>query len=220
MISPSRRPIPPPAGAKPCVGADPQAVRCRLMAAALHLFNRKGYAATSVREIVEAARVTKPALYYYFDNKEDLFLQMMREPFDILADIFKSYREAAGSVRERIVRLCDTAYAFFLQHQEGARLMHAIYYGPPQGAPFFDFEAYHERFRELLTALVKEGMRTGELRKGDPEVATFAIVGAFSVAMEDRLSHPSPLIDRRKLSAIIKAIFQGIAAPDRKKEIS
>ncbi|MFZ2948198.1 MAG: helix-turn-helix domain-containing protein [Desulfuromonadaceae bacterium] len=39
-------------------------VRERLLTAALTIFNTKGYAAASVREIVVAAGVTKPAIYY------------------------------------------------------------------------------------------------------------------------------------------------------------
>jgi TetR/AcrR family transcriptional regulator len=39
-------------------------VRKRLLKAALELFTKKGFAATSVREIVEIAGVTKPVLYY------------------------------------------------------------------------------------------------------------------------------------------------------------
>ena len=41
-----------------------------ILQAAVRLFARKGYEATSTREIVEAAGVTKPMIYYYFKNKE------------------------------------------------------------------------------------------------------------------------------------------------------
>ncbi|HWM40698.1 MAG TPA: helix-turn-helix domain-containing protein, partial [Streptomyces sp.] len=44
----------------------------RLMAAATRLFSEQGYDRTSVQEIVEAAGVTKGALYHYFGSKDDL----------------------------------------------------------------------------------------------------------------------------------------------------
>ena len=47
-------------------------VRKRLMDAAFHLFTNRGYAATSVREIVEMAGVTKPSLYYHFESKDGI----------------------------------------------------------------------------------------------------------------------------------------------------
>ena len=53
------------------------AVRERLLREALRLFTERGYAATTVREIVAAAGVTKPVLYYYFGSKEGLYLEIM-----------------------------------------------------------------------------------------------------------------------------------------------
>src|SRR5690349_21810738 len=44
----------------------------KLLDAAVKLFAHKGYPATSTREIVEAAGVTKPMLYYYFQSKGGL----------------------------------------------------------------------------------------------------------------------------------------------------
>lgn len=38
----------------------------RIVTVALKLFCQKGYEATAVHEIVDAAKVTKPVLYYYF----------------------------------------------------------------------------------------------------------------------------------------------------------
>ena len=57
--------------------AGEAAVRERLLAAAIELFTGQGYAATSVREIVAAAGVTKPALYYWFGSKEGLYLALV-----------------------------------------------------------------------------------------------------------------------------------------------
>ena len=52
--------------------------RDRLLAAAAEFFSRKGYSATTTREIVASAGVTKPVLYYYFQNKEGIYLELMR----------------------------------------------------------------------------------------------------------------------------------------------
>ena len=58
------------------------AVRNRLLSAAIELFSRKGYPATTTREIVAAAEVTNRSLYYYFQNKEGIYLELMRGAFD------------------------------------------------------------------------------------------------------------------------------------------
>jgi AcrR family transcriptional regulator len=46
--------------------------RDRILDVALDLFTAKGYDATSMREIAERLDITKPALYYHFDSKEDI----------------------------------------------------------------------------------------------------------------------------------------------------
>ncbi|MFN8477290.1 MAG: helix-turn-helix domain-containing protein [Kouleothrix sp.] len=43
---------------------------------AARLFMQLGYSAVSINDIVKAAEVTKPTLYYYFPDKAELFVQM------------------------------------------------------------------------------------------------------------------------------------------------
>src|SRR5271156_3919904 len=65
--------------------------RQRLLDAGLKLFANRGYAGTAVQDITEEARVTKPTLYYYFENKEGLF----QAPVDQLTDIIVALTDFA-----------------------------------------------------------------------------------------------------------------------------
>ena len=51
--------------------------RQRLLAQAQRLFRERGYAATALEQIAEAAEVTKGAIYGHFDSKEDLMLSAL-----------------------------------------------------------------------------------------------------------------------------------------------
>jgi AcrR family transcriptional regulator len=53
--------------------------RERIMAAAERLFARSGYHKTSTKDIAEAAQLTPPALYHYFDSKETLFAATLKD---------------------------------------------------------------------------------------------------------------------------------------------
>ncbi len=186
-------------------------VRERLILSAAHLFTQKGYAATTVREIVAAAGVTKPVLYYYFRNKEGIYLELIQEPFEKFSVLLDSFRAERGSASERIVRLSDQLFALFLENLEAARLMYSIYYGPPQGAPFFDFETYHLKFQEAFRDLIQEGIRGGELQKGNVQDMAWIILGAVTVAMEAQISHPETGIDRQQLARILNLILKGLS---------
>lgn len=188
-----------------------QTVRQRLLARATECFARKGYASTTVREIVEAAGVTKPTLYYYFRNKEGLYLELMQEAwkrFDILLD---GARKETGGLQERVLLLLDQIFGLVLDQIEVARVGYSIYYGPPQGTPFFDFDAFHLKFHDVVKGLIEEGIQKKEFREGDSLDMTWAIIGAVNLAIELQICHPEMGLGRAGLARIIKLIFKGIA---------
>ena len=187
-------------------------VRQRLLEGAAELFTQKGYAATTVREIVAAGGVTKPVLYYYFRNKEGIYLELMRQAFTRMDDLLQAALEDQGSATQKLLRLCDRVYSLFMENVKVARVMYAIYYGPQQGAPFFDFDAYHIKFVEAIRRLIEEGIRRGEFRRGNPEEMAWAIIGAINVAMEVHLGRTELEFGSEGLARVLKLIFTGIAA--------
>ena len=193
-------------------------VRQRLLAGAAELFARKGYAATTVREIVQAAGVTKPALYYYFKNKEGIYLELMREArarFEALLDIG---RKENGAVRERVLTISEEIFQLFLDQLEIARVALFIHYGPAQGAPSIDFNPFHLKFEELIESLIREGIRKGEFRKGNVMDMTWAVLGAINVAIESQLWHPEKSPGRKGLVRVLNVIFEGLSSKGSKEK--
>lgn len=191
---------------------DDRAARERLLSSAIAFFNRKGYAATTVREIVADAGVTKPVLYYYFRNKEGIFLELMRGAWSRFEELVGAAASAPGGPRERLVGLSRGLFELFLERIEVARLMYAVYYGPPQGAPFFDFDPYHRRFQEVVRKIVAEGIESGEFRKGSADEMAWAVIGAVNVALELQLCRPERGIGADGLERVLDVIFRGMAA--------
>lgn len=194
-------------------------VRGRLMTAAIGVFARKGYAATTVREIVEAAGVTKPALYYHFGSKEGIYLAMMREAVSEFEATAARALEWEGPAEERIVRYLDAMFALILDHLDVMRVLDAIYYGPPQGAPPFDFEGIHRRFIGIVERLVREGIESGEFRPGDPDDLTWAIVGPFDVVRGMSLSNPKMDFGRDRLARLLRVVFEGVRTAGKKESV-
>jgi len=182
----------------------------RLLIAASELFTRKGYSGTTVREIVAAAGVTKPVLYYYFRNKEGIYLELMRETFDKVDVLLSSSFNENGSAIQKLKHFCDQAFLLFLENIQVVRMMYSIYYGPHQGAPFFDFESYNLKIQQSIRKLVEEAVRRDEFSIGNVEEITWIILGAISVAVEVQLVHPERGINREGLERILDLIFQGL----------
>ncbi len=163
---------------------DPGA-RERLLKAAAALFARKGYAATTVREIVEAAGVTKPVLYYYFRSKEGLFQDLSGLAIAAHDAVLEELRHDHGTPTEKIRLLFDRVFALIQEHVEVVRMLDAVYYGPPESSPPFDFDKLYGTFHRTLRQLVAEGVRCGELRPDDVDLMTLALLGGWVIAVDD-----------------------------------
>ncbi len=190
--------------------AVPPTVRERLLVSAAATFAQKGYAAATVREIVKAAGVTKPALYYYFGNKEGIYLELMREAQSKLETLLDISLLEKGQACARIAKLCDRLLQLLGENMQVARVIYAVYYGPPQGSPAFDFDVFHFRFRETLRELIREGIEAGELRPEDTADMAWAIIGAMNIAIEVELCHPELSLGREGLERVLGLIFDGL----------
>jgi AcrR family transcriptional regulator len=137
------------------------------MKAATRLFAEQGFESTSVQAIVEAAGVTKGAMYHYFESKDDLLyeiyhrvlgMQMQRleeiaDSNDLLPDRVRA--AAADVVMTSVANLDDTVIFF--------RSMHMLHPDKQQTVRS-ERRRYHVRFR----GLIEEGQRSGLFRDDIP----------------------------------------------------
>jgi AcrR family transcriptional regulator len=97
---------------------------------AARLFAKRGYEATSVREIVEAAGVTKPTLYYYFGSKEGLAQALLVVPQARLVKRMRAVVETTEDPRSALAGLLEALFDFCRDDPDRARLMFAVVFGP------------------------------------------------------------------------------------------
>ena len=76
--------------------------RQRLLAEAQRLFRERGYAATSLEQIAEAAEVTKGAIYGHFASKEDLLLSAIEADRDTPPAYVTMLNDESRPLRERL----------------------------------------------------------------------------------------------------------------------
>ena len=76
--------------------------RQQLLIAALKSFAERGYAATSVQEIVSAAQVSKPALYYYFKDKAGLFQALVDHAHDERFRLMQAAANRGNTAAEKL----------------------------------------------------------------------------------------------------------------------
>lgn len=136
------------------------AVERRILDAALRLFAERGFDGTSVQGIVEAAEVTKGALYHYFDSKDDLLYEIYhsliaRQLADLGAVLAEGPppREALHAVLTGLIRSTaehiDEAKVF-------SREMHRL-----DSARMRSIRADRRRYHVTFRGIVERGQRWG-----------------------------------------------------------
>lgn len=113
-----------------CCGQTCVSVAGQIRKTALSLFARKGYTATSVNEIVEAAGVTKPMLYYYFGSKEQLARHLVVEPLEELGRRIQELDNQALEPKLSEIRWLSLQLNFCREDPDRARFVFALYFGP------------------------------------------------------------------------------------------
>ena len=130
--------------------------REQILDVALELFNERGYDKTSLREIAERLGVTKAALYYHFERKEDLLLalhlrlhELGRGILDEI-DAFEDERQVVAAWPTFLDRFIDEVLAnrdLFRFHQRNERALQSLTDNERHRAENDDLA---ERFRRFL----------------------------------------------------------------------
>jgi AcrR family transcriptional regulator len=183
--------------------------RARLLDAATVLFAEKGYASTSVGEIVAKARVTKPVLYYYFESKEGIFQAILAEAFRLQEELLAEALREDGTVRGRILRLFRRIYDEVTERPHLFRILHILAFSPPQGTPYVDLESFHGRFIDALRAMVEEAQARGEVPQGDSMDAALLLLSALSLCLDMDLCYPARA-DAERLPRLLELAFGGL----------
>src|SRR5262245_39336465 len=98
--------------------------------AAARLFAERGYEATSVREIVEAAGVAKPTLYYYFRSKEGLAQALLTVPLSNLVSVLRGIVATVNDPIACLERVIEAQYEFCREDPDRGRFIYALLFGP------------------------------------------------------------------------------------------
>jgi AcrR family transcriptional regulator len=136
------------------------------------LFAERGYADVTMDEVAGAVGVTKPLLYNYYGNKEQLFLACMKPAADALLTTVVSAVQSADSPPEALRSGIHAFFAFLDSDGEAWRVLHDETL-PGGGEIALRIGEYRARMEELVTAALQE--RT-ESRAVEP--LSVAIFGA------------------------------------------
>jgi AcrR family transcriptional regulator len=186
-------------------------LRERIIDTATRMFAEHGFSGTSVRKLAEACGCTKPALYYYFDNKETLFREVVAIHMDRTSRMLAEAIDSPGPVRVRV----HASVAAFVQYAQAEpivmRLLQRIETKPEEGAPEVNIMATRELHLQMISNLLQQGIASGQLRL-DVAPADCALVFAGTLSFQFEMALARGVWDAQQIHRTADLIFDGISA--------
>jgi AcrR family transcriptional regulator len=146
----------------------------RIMEESWKLFQQKGYRGVSVDELCLRCRLSKPTLYYYFKDKENLFVQVLQyklQGFRSAAEKPGTLRERLHSVAEAILTSFQTEYSSLLRDREHIKKTENLKQIR---------DSFHGELFEPLINIMRSGIESGELKDESPEMFTLIYLGTIN----------------------------------------
>lgn len=179
--------------------------------AAARAFNARGYHNTSLDDVAAALGVTKPTVYYYVANKEQLLFECFCAGLEPIRTAVREALAADGPARERLMRVVSD-YAAAIASDYGWCMVRAA--DQDLGAE----TAQHVRtlkseIDQGIRQLIRDGIADGSIQQCDPKVASFAIAGALNwIAHWYRDGQP---MSAAQVAEAFVGLFDGAMAPRR-----
>ncbi len=135
-----------------------------------------------MREVAEAASCTKPALYYYFVSKADLFIAVIKSRTDAINLILQTTFSASGTVRERLQRAAEAYLDYVREDPMALKVLWRSEMHVEAGQPTFDWKSTRTMYLDRVRTLLLEGVQNGEIADHvHLEDALYAMIGVIDI---------------------------------------
>lgn len=189
-------------------------VHTRIYLAARALFTEKGFDATTVDEIAEAADVAPATFFNHFQSKQALLGLMAQEVVDYLAELTTRHLASEAGSAKRLRSFIASA-ADEIRASRGVARIVLLEFMRSDATPDAP-HPYLGRIHEPFVALIEEGQRRGEFRSDYPSdfLAQMA-VGMLNSAITGWLADPDYPVERGLVEAteFVLNVFQPRPSP-------
>lgn len=179
--------------------------RREILAAAVKVFGKKGFAATCVGDVADAAKIAKGTVYLYFDSKEEIYATAVQMAVAQLQGVAAERIRLVSGVRERLAVAIAVRMEFWHEQLNLYRLLLTV------GREARHKRQTHEVLRSghaYFLAILKEGEASGELKALDLDTIAWAILDMIRGCNERRMDNLTARTPQQDAEAITAFALQ------------
>ncbi len=190
--------------------AKKDAKRTAMMQAAVHVFAQKGYHAATVRDVVKAANVAIGTFYFYFPDKETLFVYLYEETSDFL---LQTIQQAVSQKRGIANQVKSGVQAYVSIGLYDPAVVQLLLVGGVGAVPSLHQKraAFRNRMAQIWQERIEQAIQQGEIEKINARVSAEFLAGGFDEIMLNLLDHPNsdiqaPVVTEAMQKTALRAI--------------
>ena len=185
-------------------GANWEARRQTIIDTSARVFAQGGYHGTGIAELCEANELGKGALYHYIGSKEELLVAITDLVMDEVVAGVDRVSAAGGTAVDRLRMLGEEYLDIVVRYPDHVWvLLHE--FPALTGERATEFHKRRHVFETAVEAIIREGIKAGELRKVEPRIAALAWLGMHNHAY--LWLHPGGKWSARDVAASFADIF-------------
>jgi TetR/AcrR family transcriptional regulator len=192
---------------------------------AARLFAERGYDATSVREIVEVAGVTKPTLYYHFGSKEGLAQALLTVPMTAFSTRLKACLDATHDPVANLAAQLEAHFEFVREDPDRGRFYYALKFGPHGSSLAEELMRFGHELSETMQEGINRVVVSGDVDGARADRFATAVWGMILTHMMEFL-YPKPECRSAVAAeygpgharAMLSDLLEGFAPKARQKE--
>jgi AcrR family transcriptional regulator len=156
--------------------------RGAILTTAAQIIRRRGYSQTSLADIAEVLGVSKPTIYYYFRNKDQIILELLRASVETILnpdDHPEDYPNVPGlSGADRFERYLRRIVRLVADDMLGCLLTTPKSMLSP--ATVHEYDVWAVPVERMAEAIIQDGIDDGSIAPCDPQATHLFVVGAMS----------------------------------------
>ncbi|MCB9134734.1 MAG: TetR family transcriptional regulator [Anaerolineales bacterium] len=191
--------------------------RQQLLDAALAVFSRKGYHATRLEDIAEAAEVTRGAIYHHFGGKAELYIEMVAEVSAQFGQIIGQAIQQGGDFYQIGTRVMVNTWTY-LEENDRTREISELFYYKTGDVPELAALAQKRKEEaistvEMVAGFIQTSIQEGELPPTlDPHVGARAFLAYQNGVASQWLAHRAAYSLKENAAALAKVFMDGLVA--------
>lgn len=179
-----------------------------MLRAAVRMFNARGFHATSLDDVAASLGISKPTIYHYLGNKEQVLIECVTRGLELLSAAADTARAQPGNGLARL-RSVLRRYSLVMMDDFGRCVVRT-------GDEFLSAEGaalFRARKRAIdlsIRALIEDGIADGSIAPLDVRMTAFALAGALN--WPGRWHEPGgPLSAEQIADSMVDILISGLA---------